>query len=120
MPLTPSLASHGQVAAIDRRFAGDSLSEALDHLAHPRRPPDGVDGPPDALGDHHQVGRQVLRQVDPVVVLLARDHERVALRERVDRQEADAALVLPDETAGDLPLDDLRELNERPVSPGCR
>ena len=44
--------------------------------------------------------------VDPVVELLDRHHQGVAAGHRVDRHEHDAAVVAPDERAGDLAVDD--------------
>ena len=83
--------------------------EALDHEAHALRGECGVHGPADGPGHRHEVGGQLLGEVDPRVDLLARDHQHVALGERLDGQERDALLVGPDETAGQLALDDLGE-----------
>ena len=55
--------------------------------------------------------------VDPLVDLLARHDQRVAGSEWVDRQEPDGAVVGPDETPGQLTVDDLREEGAHQMRP---
>ena len=64
---------------------------------------------PDALGNGHQMGRRVGRKVGPVIDLGSRNNEHMARRERPDVHEGDAHVVLPDETAGNLAVDDAGE-----------
>ena len=61
------------------------------------------------------------REVDPVVDLGARHHERVTGPQRRDREERDAHVVAPDERAGQLAVDDAGEdRGHRPSLSGGR
>jgi hypothetical protein len=71
----------------------------------------------DALGDAQQVGVEIGIEVEPVVDLLDRHHQGVAVPQRVDRQEGHAAVVAPHEAPGQLALDDLGE--DRRHGPEC-
>lgn len=68
----------------------------------PLRPPDGV-------RDTRQVREQVGLGIGPHVNLLTRHDQRVSRRDRPRRQERDALLVAPHETARDLSGDDAAE-----------
>ncbi len=64
-------------------------------------------GPADALGDGDPRWALVLGiEVEPVVDLLDRHHQRVARPQRSDGEEGDAPVVAPHEPAGELAVDD--------------
>src|SRR5699024_3000665 len=65
--------------------------------------------PADGLGHGHQVGDQRGIGLGPLVHLRPGHHQGVALGERADRQERHAGLVLPDEAAGQVTVDDAGE-----------
>lgn len=61
------------------------------------------------LGGREEVSREVIRGVDPVIDFVAGDHEGMARADRGDGEEGDAAVILPDETAGNFSIDDAGE-----------
>ena len=54
----------------------------------------------DALRDQHQVHRFVVVEIDPLVDFANGNHESVAGRQGVDREEADADFVAVDDVRG--------------------
>ena len=63
----------------------------------------------DQLGDLHDSAEGSGVHVLPLIDLLARDDERVPMRHGLDRQERHDVVVLVDEPAWQIPVDDLGE-----------
>jgi hypothetical protein len=82
---------------------------ANDHDAHSRGIPLELLRFADVLRDLKEVRGELRVHVDPVVDFGAGHNECVARRHRRDRKERDGTVVLPDETAGQLAVDDATE-----------
>ncbi len=60
----------------------------------------------DRLRNRREMRQQTRIEVDPVIDLLARDHQRVPGAQRTVGEEHHAEVVLPDESGGQLTGDD--------------
>src|SRR5260370_38261180 len=76
--------------------------EARQHQPDARRLESSHLRPSDRLGYLCQVAEQIGVQVDPVIDLLSRDHQRVAGAQRAIGQENDTVVVLPHESRRQL------------------
>ena len=81
--------------------------EARNHQSHTVLIKRLIQGTRNLVRHSEQVRRQLSRQVGPTVNLRAGNEQQVTFRQRHDVQEGDAVLVLPDEAAGNLALDNL-------------
>ena len=85
----------GRLAAVEHVHA-----VAAERVAHPQRQP---------LGGGHRAREVLLRRLVEVQGVVARDHERVPARPRVDVHERERVLVLLDDLGGQLARHDLAE-----------
>ena len=74
--------------------------EAGDEQARPRCVERRSDGLPDGAGDVHDLVPDLTVDVLPLIHLLARYDQDVALGDRRDGEECDDVVVLPHETSG--------------------
>ena len=81
--------------------------EARNHQSHTVLIKGLVQGTRNLMRHSEQVRRQLSRQVGPTVDLSAGNEQQVTFRQGHDVQEGDAVLVLPDEAAGNLTLNNL-------------
>lgn len=70
--------------------------ETGNHQRNPLRFEPEIEGEPDLLRDRHQMVGKLRVEVDPMVDLLARHHQRVPRRQRANGQKRHTQLVLPD------------------------
>ena len=83
--------------------------EAGDDQRHPGGGEHRLLGASHVLGHHHQMGGEVVVQVDPVVHLRHRHDQRVSRGDRGDGEERRTDVVAVDEPAGELAGEDAGE-----------
>ena len=83
--------------------------EPGDEQTHARSVERGFDGTADLLRDVGKMGERCRVHLLPVIDLLARHDQDVALGHRLDGEECDRLAVLPHESTGQFSVDDLGE-----------
>ena len=83
--------------------------EASDHNADALWREHLLDRKPDSLGDGHQMGEEVVVDVEPVIDLDPRNDQRMTRGQGLDREERNAQLILVHESPREFSIDDAGE-----------